>query len=262
MTTGNGNKLKKLLEVHTPGTVCLASWLEAQGLSHDLQKHYRRSGWLESIGRGAFKRPGDTVGWEGALYALQKQAGMRVHVGGRTALTKQGSNQYIRLGGDKVYLYSPLGEKLPPWFSNYQWGVQIEHVKTAFLPVELGVGEVEDMGYGSPVSPFNLRISDAERAIMECLYLTPRKQGLVEVYEMMEGLVNLRPKVVQQLLEQCSSVKVKRLFLFMAAKISHKWLQFLDMSKINLGKGDRSIVPNGVYVSKFRISVPRELVDK
>lgn len=95
---------------------------------------------------------------------------------------------------------------------------------------------------------------------MECLYLTPKDQSLVEAYEIMEGLVNLRPKMVQNLLEGCNSIKVKRLFLYMAEKAGHKWLQFVDRKKVSLGQGDRSIVPNGVYVSKHRISIPKELV--
>ena len=37
-------------------------------------------------------------------------------------------------------------------------------------------------------------------------------------------------KVIQELLEQYSSVKVKRLFLFMAAKTQHQWLSFNDQS--------------------------------
>lgn len=260
MATNNGNKLRRLLALHKANTVCLASWLEAHGISHDLQKYYRRSGWLESVGHGAYKHSGEQVEWEGALFALQEQAGMQVHVGGLTALAKQGSSQYLRFGKESVYLYSPLGVKLPVWFKNHDWGVKIRHIKTGFLPEGTGVGEVIRMGFSSPASPFNLKISDPERAIMECLYLTPKDQSLVEAYEIMEGLVNLRPKMVQNLLEGCNSIKVKRLFLYMAEKAGHKWLQFLDRKKVSLGQGDRSIVPNGVYVSKHRISIPKELV--
>lgn len=262
MTTDNRRKLMHLLAVHKPGTLCLASWLEAQGISYDLQKYYRKSGWLEAVGRGAYKRPGDHVEWEGALYALQTQAGLQVHIGGLTALTKQGSNQYLRLGRETVYLYSSLKTKLPAWFQNHDWNVDINHVKTGFLPDALGVGEVIKMGLASPAAPFNLRISDPERAFMECLYLTPEKQSLVEAYEIMEGLVNLRPQMVQKLLEACGSVKVKRLFLYMAEKAGHKWLPFVDTENIKLGKGDRSIVQGGVYVSKYHISVPRELASQ
>jgi hypothetical protein len=75
----------------------------------------------------------------------------------------------------------------------------------------------------------------------------------------MEGLANLRPNLVQELLEQCTSIKVKRLFLYMASKAQHQWLTFVDQKKINIGIGDRSIVKGGLYNSEFHISIPKEL---
>ena len=106
---------------------------------------------------------------------------------------------------------------------------------------------------------FTIKVSGAARAIMECLYLAPEKQGLLECYELMEGLNNLRPDLVQNLLEQCNSVKVKRLFMYMAEKAGHAWVQYMNLEKIDLGRGKRSVVKNGVYVSKYKITVPKEL---
>lgn len=259
MTTNNDRKLKILLEKHKSGTVCLASWLQRQGISRDLQQYYCKSGWLEPVGRGAFKRPGDQVDWRGGLYALQEQANLAIHVGGITALSMQGTGHYIRFGREKVYLFSPLGVSLPAWFKHYDWDADIEHVRSDFLPKGVVVGEVRRMTLASAGDFVPVKISDAERAILECLYLAPNKQNLAESFQVMEGLVNLRPKVVQQLLEACTSVKVKRLFLYLAEKAGHQWLEFVGRSNINLGKGDRSIVQNGVYVAKHRISIPKEL---
>ena len=92
-----------------------------------------------------------------------------------------------------------------------------------------------------------------------CLYLTPKKQELVECYEIMEGLNNLRPKQVQELLEACTSIKVKRLFLYMAEKARHDWFKYIDLEGIDLGNGKRSLVKEGVYISKYQITVPKAL---
>jgi hypothetical protein len=54
---------------------------------------------------------------------------------------------------------------------------------------------------------------------------------MVECYQILEGLANLRPKILQELLESCNSIKVKRLFLFMASKAKHQWLDFVDHPK-------------------------------
>jgi len=94
---------------------------------------------------------------------------------------------------------------------------------------------------------------------MECLYSVPKSQPLLEVLEIVEGLNNLRPASVQALLEACKSVKVKRLFLYLAEKAGHDWFKYLDLKKVGLGSGKRSIVEGGIYVPKYQITVPKEL---
>ena len=252
MSTNNGIKLKKLLDLHVPGTIILASWLEANGFSYDLQQRYRKSGWLESVGVGAFKRPNEMVTWEGALYSVQQQAKLPVYIGGLTALSMLGFSHYIRTGAESVSLFSDLKTRLPAWFKNYSWEESINHIKTSFLSNGIGMENYNE-------KLFPLTIASPERAILECLYLTPGKLDLIETFQILSGLVNLRPGILQKLLEGCNSVKVKRLFLLMSKKTNHQWAQFLDLSSVDLGQGDRSIVKNGVYDPKFHITIPKEL---
>lgn len=82
-----------------------------------------------------------------------------------------------------------------------------------------------------------LKISGSARAMMECLELAPNRFELTEAYEIMEGLGLLKPDTVQLLLEQCKSVKVKRVFLYFAEKAGHSWFRHLQLNKINLGSG-------------------------
>lgn len=258
MTTSNSKKLRFLLDKHTPGTVTLASWLESEGISADLQQYYLRSGWLEALGRGAYRRPQDTVDWRGGLFALQKQANLAIHVGGPTALTLQGKAHYLRLGQDWVTLFSPTDVKLPAWFKKHDWGVRLQHVRTNFLPPSVSIGSAQRIRFSS-ASSTDVWVSDAERAFLECLYMSPKNMDLVECFNILDGLVNLRPRVVQGLLEQCGSIKVKRLFLYMAEKTGHQWYDHLDHSRVKLGSGDRSIIENGVYIKNHRIIVPEAL---
>ncbi|MEX1237004.1 MAG: type IV toxin-antitoxin system AbiEi family antitoxin domain-containing protein, partial [Pseudomonadales bacterium] len=87
----------------------------------------------------------------------------------------------------------------------------------------------------------------------------PADLGLVEFQHKSFKIRISSPATVQELLAACTSVKVKRLFLYLADKAGHQWLSFLDTKKLDLGSGKRVIVPNGQYVSKYRITVPREL---
>lgn len=252
VSTHNETKIKRLLDRHKPGTVSLAAWLETLGISRDLQKRYRRSGWLEPVGAGAYKRPGDDVRWQGGLYALQTQANLPVHAGAITALEMQGLAHYLRPNAQRVFLFSPPRTPLPAWFRKHDWGLNIRHVQTSVLPGDLGLVKRDE-------PTFAISISAPERAMLECLHLAPDELDLVECFQLMEGLVNLRPKVVQEQLAKCTSVKAKRLFLYMAEKTNHQWLASVDASRVELGAGDRSLAEGGVYVPKYHLVLPQSL---
>lgn len=241
-----------MLSQHRPGTISIAKWLEDLGISRGLQQRYLKNGWLETVGAGAFKRPGDQVTWQGGLYAMQQQAHLPIQAGALTALSMQGLGHYFRMNEKTIFLFSPQHTLLPRWFLKYAWGYSLQHVKTSILPKGIGLTVHEEKN-------FSITISAPERAMLECLYLAPGKLDLIECYHLMEGLSNLRPKLAQQLLEKCTSVKVKRLFLYMATKANHQWLNFMDLKKIDLGQGDRSITKKGTYKSNFHISIPKEL---
>ncbi len=252
MNTDNGSKLNLLLQSVPKDTVLLSSWLVRNGYSSDLQKVYRKSNWLESIGSGAMIRKGDHVSYEGAVYALQKQANLSVHPGGRTAFSLLGKAHYLELAPKSATLFGQPGELLPAWFKKYNWAININFYSTSFLPPDIGFTEYD-------ARHFSLKISGAERAMMECLYLVPGKQVLYECHELMEGLSTLRPNIVQQLLESCNSVKVKRLFLYLAEKADHSWFKYIKKANIDLGSGNRSINPGGVYIPEYKIIVDKAL---
>ena len=71
-------------------------------------------------------------------------------------------------------------------------------------------------------------LSCAELAILEVLLLVPKEQDFTEASQLMEGLPYLRPSKVQSLLEKCTSIKAKRLYLYLATKYNHDWLKSLN----------------------------------
>lgn len=197
-------------------------------------------------------RQSDQVDYLGGVYALQTQLGKTIHPAAKTALAIQGRAHYLEFSTQGVQLFGGSNESLPSWFARRDWGVSINYKASGFLPADLGLVDVEHKN-------FAVKVSAPARALMECLYLAPGSQPLVEVFELMGGLNNLRPALTQALLEACQSVKVKRLFMFMAQKAGHDWFDFLDLKKIDLGSGKRSIVKHGIYVPEYQITIPREL---
>ena len=245
-------KINSLLRSEDSGVVFLSSWLRKEGISTQLLNSYKKNSWFYPIGRGAWMRVGDKPTYQGGLVALQKQAKTHIHIGGRTALLLLGKAHYIELAPKQIILFGGHQEKLPKWFSKFDWGYEIVYFPTSFLPPTIGLKSIEQ-------GPFSFLISCPTRALMECLYLSPKLYDLIECYEIMEGLDALHPKQVQKLLEVCSSVKVKRLFLYMAEKANHIWYRHLNLETINLGKGKRSLIKNGIYIPKYGITVPKIL---
>ncbi|MCL2335479.1 MAG: type IV toxin-antitoxin system AbiEi family antitoxin [Endomicrobia bacterium] len=240
--------LKKLDPI-PPNTVVLSSWLLKQGISSSLQQKYRLNGWLKPIGKGAFlKFSSEKASFSGAVYALQKQAELKVHIGAMAALVLYGKTHYGRFKNN-WQLFANRGVVLPKWFKEYDFGDKDSWklFNTDFLPEDLALQEYD-------TGNFTVRISKVERAAIEALYLAPKDVGLQEMYEIFGQFRNFRPTVLQTLLEQCKSVKVKRLFLYFAEKTNASWLKF-DLSKIDLGKGVRVIQKGGKYNAKYSIMI-------
>lgn len=228
--------------------------LKIVGISAQDTQKYVANAWLESLGRGSFKRPQETITWQGALYSVQTQLGLPIHAGGLTALELSGQSHYLRFTHSTAYVFSPPATALPQWFKTH-WGDDVRHIQTKLLPSDIGLTERQS------VEGFTLKSSTLERAILELLYLAPKQFDLIEASQILEGLTSLRPKLMQTLLQECQSIKVKRLFLYLAERAQLPVMDFLDLSTIDLGKGDRSLSVAGRYVSKYQLLLPKELVD-
>ena len=80
-------------------------------------------------------------------------------------------------------------------------------------------------------------------------------------YELSENLQLLRPQLMQELLQKCLSVKVKRLFLYFAETHQLPCFPHLDRKTIELGKGKRLIPPGGHFIADYQISVPKQEIE-
>ena len=240
MSTVNETKLKKLLFNLSKNTIITSRYLSSIGISHDLQKRYEQNGWLKRICMGAYIKPNETCNVNGALNTLQYQLGLSFHIGGLSALNNVSFNK-------KQQICAYRGEKAPKWFKSL-YENEVEIYTTTFLPKDIGIIEQN-------IGSFNIRISTLERAVLEMIYLVPDNITANEAYQIVELLTTVKPKEFQKLLENCSSIKVNRLFLYLADTISHPWFKKLDISKIKLGTGVREITSGGKYNAKYNIII-------
>ena len=252
MGNQNSSKINQLLKEWPGGTVLTRAKLDELAISRQLATKYVLHNWIMRIGAGAFARSGDQVDWRGGLYALQTQLGLSVHVGARTALELQGRSHFVSLGQqEKVILISDRPERFPAWFRNHPWKVELEHHSLSlFKRVPAAASSKLDCG------GFEIIVSSPERAIMEQMRLVRTNDDVEQAHQLMEGLTTLRPSVVQDLLVNCRSVKVKRLFLWNAETIGHAWFDRLDLAQVDLGKGRRQLYKGGRLNLKYEITVP------
>lgn len=244
-------------------------WLHAQGISSALVHHYVHKGWLQALPGQAYVRPGPPLVWPPALYAAQ-QVGIPVHVGHLSALALHGLTHYQPLGGQEtLHLY--LLERPPTWIDRLPvhviwhrekvirevatWEVLEPETLRATaqqVPVMRKVGVTP-----APRLPWPVYISTPERAALELAAGLTRGESWDTAYETFTGLTMFRPTLVRDLLLTCTRVVTRRIFLHLAQASNHAWLTHVDLTGVDLGRGDRQVVPQGRLDPVWRITVPR-----
>ncbi|MFH0753090.1 MAG: type IV toxin-antitoxin system AbiEi family antitoxin domain-containing protein [Candidatus Omnitrophota bacterium] len=240
------------------GMVVDRSWLKGKGISVPLVDYYLRTGHLERVAYGAYRKPGDRLKWEHLVYSLQ-MLGYNVHVGGQSALELLGLAHYLPFGPkQKIHLFCDI--RLPRWFFKTDVPVEfIEHRTGLFgnAGQERGLTTVL---FGS--WDWKINVASREMALMEMMLDLPRRTSFHMVDVIMESAATLRPEVVGELLRECKNIKVKRLFLWFAEKYGHQWFELVKLDKVDLGKGKRVVQKAGKLDSKYLITVPKDDHDK
>jgi hypothetical protein len=153
-----------------------------------------------------------------------------------------------------IHLYST--KSLPKWVN--QLSSEISFVKHSSRDLSVDHTAFTTRREWKENMP-GLVLSIPERAFLEILLDVPENISFEHADEIMQGLTSLSPRSLQGLLEKCDSIKVKRLFLWLAERYNYTWLQKLNLEKINLGSGNRVLFKGGKLDKKYKITVPESL---
>jgi hypothetical protein len=250
----SNESLEKILP---EGLVIDRAWLNAQGVSRSSIDYYLRAGRLEAVARGAYRRPGPALKWEHLVYSLQ-ELGYPIHVGGRAALDLQGYTHYLSMSGEQqIDLYGV--RHIPSSLLTNSAPIKLE-MHSVELFSELPAEAVTTKPFGHWDWP--IRYATPELALLELLAAVGKEADFSVMDKFFESAVTLRPSLVNKLLNVCTQVKAKRLFLWFATRHNHTWLKQIDISKVNLGSGKRVIVTGGTLDKQYQITVPREMQNK
>jgi Transcriptional regulator, AbiEi antitoxin N-terminal domain/Transcriptional regulator, AbiEi antitoxin, Type IV TA system len=234
MTEQKNSKLNQLERTLPEGLLVDASWMEQHGYSTGLRSQYVSAGWLLQPVRGTYKRPLGELSWEKVVVSLQKLLGSDLTVGGRTAIDLHGFSHYLSASGPStIHLY---GTQPPPgWLAKLplKETFRFHRAQVLFKSLAHATGLQDGTLQQLPgPSEWPLTVSTPERALLELL---------------------------QTLLADCKSVKVKRLFFWFAERHKPPWLKQIDRASIDLGTGKRMLVKGGKLDPKYLITVPDDL---
>lgn len=244
-------KINQALIDWTPGSIHGHDWFESKGLSTRLTYFYYEQGILEKIGPGVYSKKNDPVTWQGLINFLQQELGLSVHISGKTALELQGSSHYATMGRPIINLVSYEIKELPSWIYKVSQDFKINFRKSSLL-------SKEEYLHTQDKQKISVRLSHRELAILELIDELDLKNGFETVENYMNSLNTLRSSVLQEILESCKSIKVKRVFLYMSERLELPYFKQLNQSKINIGSGKRVIVLGGRFDKKYNITVDPE----
>ena len=253
MASINRNKLNHLFKDPPIEGILTMPWLKKHGISKKLAWWYVHSGWLARIHSGAYHFTGRPISLLNGVATLQNQLALSVHIGGKTALQLLGFAHYLPFELKQVVLFAPPTTKLPSWFNHVAQNDMTYTITATKLFNEI---KTIDTLVRRAVEGVEMLLSCPERAIMEVLHQVLQSEQYEEAYLLMQNLTQVRPHVLQILLEHCNSIKVKRLFLYLAKLCGHTWLAQIEMAHISLGRGKRVIAEGGTYDPEYQLSVP------
>ena len=269
-------KLKKLIAAVPQGFLIDTPWLASRQIDRKLAHYYVKNGWLDAVVQGLYRRPFAATenpeiisDWKTTVLSMQTLMGYDVHIGGETALRVAGLTHYVQMSGAEfVYLYgdSPSWAKRLP--ADYKLVLRGRSLFTKNIDTGFGLQDTfSDQNTHrninterTPPWQWPLIKSSPERAILEMLNEVPKHANFYNIDMIFEGLPNIRPSLMEDLLGQCRSIKVKRLFFVFADRHNHAWRKYVSPDKFNLGKGPRALSPGGKIHPKYHISVPKEFI--
>jgi hypothetical protein len=246
---------KSLIELMPLSVPASRRWLLAQGVSVSRLDNALKSSKIAALGPGLYARPGLRVDWQGVVLALQRES-FGVVVGGVSALEVMGKGHYLSSSTVKsvtVFASQPA----PAWLKYVSSIVNVDWQGTS--RVWHGVAELSQFMtqlYEWRVDIPALAVSRPERAMLEVLSLVPRRVSFELADNLFQGLTSLSPSRVNEALRTCSSVKAKRLFLWLAKRYEYPWCKRISVADYDLGSGKRVIAEGGKLDPDFFITVP------
>ena len=255
----NTKRRRILKHIMPEGVIVTRSWLmDIEELDKHAIDNLVKSGELKVLSRGIYYRGRLDSSWQNLVYTLQSILNSDHVIGGIKALELKGFSHYISASqNQKIPLHG--NDSLPSWLNNISNTISFKrHTRN-----ELFYGMSRELSEEFTSSFFwregfeKLKISCPERACLEMLNEVPENISFEYADQIIQGMTSLSPKVLQRLINECTNVKVNRLFFWFSSRYDYPWFSKLDNSSVNFGSGNRVLIRGGELDSKYKITVPK-----
>ncbi len=244
-------KINQALIDWIPGSIHGHYWFKEKGIGTRLAYFYYEQGVLEKVGPGVYSKKNDPVTWQGLVNFLQQELNLSVHISGKTALELQGASHYTNMRRPRISLVSYEVKELPSWVYKVSQDFELNFKKSSLL-------SKEEYLHSQVEQKISVSLSQRELAVLELIDELDLKNGFETVENYMNSLMTLRSSVLQEILENCKSIKVKRVFLYLSEKLELPYFYELNQAKIDIGSGKRVVVEGGKLDKKYNITVESE----
>lgn len=256
----NADRRRKVFALIPEGIIVPRKWLMEKGFARHSLDNLVKSGLLISLANGIYARADSVFTWQSVIFSFQHIFKADLIIGGISSFELQGLSHYVSFAQKKtIHVYGR--DKVPIWVHPLLENVTFFHHKQNLIPQK-----ITNKSSIHKTTPFTksyigerekeFKISNQERAFLEILLDVPEKVSFEYADQLMQGLTSLSPRNLQQILEECDNIKVKRLFLWLAEKYNYSWVKKIDADKIELGSGNRMLVKGGKLDKKYKITIP------
>ena len=252
--------LKKVFSELPAGALVDTAWLKRHNISNQSVYGYVRKGLLVRLSRGVFLLSGsdydpkEPIDWEVILASLARVMDVKFHVGGLTAIELLGKQHFGTF--DSMRRVQVYGKNLPRWLTKVNANGKFRYCsnylfRTACLGIEQYQGH--HLTFGTEVS---YPMSGLERSIFEMIDSIRDEASFEHVDLLFQSMYDANPELLIELLNDCRKIKVRRLFLLLAERHNHSWMNLIDKRKFDLGTHSRQFIKHGRYHPEFKITVP------
>ncbi|WP_149241660.1 type IV toxin-antitoxin system AbiEi family antitoxin [Dyadobacter sp. 32] len=256
----NPDRRRKLEKLMPEGSIVTRQWLmEKASLSKHAVDNLVKSQQLRPLSKGVYTRGSVSLSWQSIVCTLQSIMNTDYLIGGLTALELKGFSHYIP-GSRKTIIHLYGNDKWPIWVDGLISEITfVRHRRSElFATMDPATSQqcTSKVTWGGGTQELN--ISRPERACLEMMADVPNQISFEHAEQLFQGMTTLSPRTLQRLLEDCTSIKTKRLFLWFATRNRHSWLAKIIPERIDLGSGNRVIAENGELDKTYQITVPKQ----